>query len=89
MLRIECPWCGPRDEVEFRFGGEAHVVRPGFDCSDAEWADYLFARANPRGPSDERWLHVHGCRRWFNLQRDTASHRPIGMPLSPSGDAAD
>jgi sarcosine oxidase subunit delta len=29
MLLIECPWCGPRDEIEFSYGGEAHRVRPG------------------------------------------------------------
>ena len=23
MLLIECPWCGPRDEIEFRYGGQA------------------------------------------------------------------
>ena len=28
MLLIECPWCGARDESEFTYGGEAHIVRP-------------------------------------------------------------
>ena len=28
MLLIHCPWCGPRDETEFRCGGEAHIARP-------------------------------------------------------------
>ncbi|MEQ1611156.1 MAG: sarcosine oxidase subunit delta, partial [Hyphomicrobiaceae bacterium] len=27
MLLIECPHCGPRAEIEFRCGGEAHVAR--------------------------------------------------------------
>jgi sarcosine oxidase subunit delta len=22
---IRCPWCGPREEVEFGYGGQAHV----------------------------------------------------------------
>ncbi|MBL8960475.1 MAG: sarcosine oxidase subunit delta, partial [Gemmatimonadetes bacterium] len=22
MLQIPCPWCGPREEEEFRYGGE-------------------------------------------------------------------
>lgn len=48
MLRLECPWCGTRDELEFSFGGEAHIVRPAADVSDAVWADYLFNRENPR-----------------------------------------
>ena len=28
MLRIPCPWCGNRDEVEFRYGGQAQVAHP-------------------------------------------------------------
>ena len=43
--------------------------------SDAEWAEYLFARDNPRGPFAERWCHSVGCRRWFNAVRDTATYR--------------
>ena len=27
MLQIPCPWCGPRDEIEFSYGGEAHIIR--------------------------------------------------------------
>jgi len=77
MLLIPCPWCGPRDEVEFHCGGEGHIVRPGDPDAqgDAAWAEYLFMRANPKGLVAERWVHRHGCRRWFNLLRDTVSHR--------------
>ena len=76
MLRIACPHCGPRDEIEFRCGGEAHIVRPPDPdaLSDAAWADYMFMRKNPKGDHAERWVHVHGCRRWFNVVRDTVSH---------------
>ena len=28
MLLIPCPWCGEREETEFRCGGEAHILRP-------------------------------------------------------------
>ena len=28
MLLIACPWCGPRDETEFHYGGQAHVSYP-------------------------------------------------------------
>lgn len=75
MLLIPCPYCGERPELEFHCGGEAHVARPpdpsGTD--DAQWADYLFNRTNTWGVHAERWLHVHGCRRWFNALRDTVS----------------
>ena len=75
MLRIPCPCCGVRDEPEFSFGGSAHISRPGLGCSDAEWADYLFTRDNPKGVHFERWCHTFGCGRWFNVARDTTTHR--------------
>src|SRR5919204_587797 len=52
MLLIPCPWCGPRDEIEFHYGGEAHIARPPDPdaLDDRAWADYLFMRSNPKGP---------------------------------------
>ena len=77
MLLIDCPYCGPRAELEFSCGGESHIARPANAeaLSDAEWADYLFMRKNPKGMHYERWNHSRGCRRWFNVARDTVSHR--------------
>ena len=77
MLLIECPWCGSRAETEFSYGGEAGIVRPAdpYALSDAEWADYLFYRRNPRGAHRELWNHAQGCRRWFGVERDTVSYR--------------
>ncbi len=77
MLRIECPWCGARDEPEFSYGGETLVSRPPPDCSDEEWAQYLFFRSNPKGEHAERWCHSHGCGQWFNVARDTVTHEII------------
>jgi heterotetrameric sarcosine oxidase delta subunit len=77
MLLIECPWCGSRAEIEFSCGGEAHIARPAdpASMSDADWADYLFMRKNPRGAHHEQWYHAAGCRRWFNVERDTVNYR--------------
>jgi sarcosine oxidase, subunit delta len=77
MLLIACPWCGPRDEIEFRCGGESHITRPTpqHPVSDEAWGEYLFTRANPKGIHLERWVHASGCRQWFNLARDTVTHR--------------
>ncbi len=77
MLLITCPFCGPRDESEFACGGEAHIVRPADPAAltDAQWADYLFMRKNVKGVHFERWMHSHGCRRWFNAARDTVTHQ--------------
>ncbi len=74
MLRIPCPYCGTRDEVEFHCGGDSHIIRPGPEVSDAEWADYLFNRENPKGVHYERWCHIFGCGQWFNVARDTVTH---------------
>jgi len=81
MLLLACPYCGPRDETEFRWGGESHIARPGPapDVDDARWGDYLFFRANPKGVHLERWHHVHGCGQWFNVARDTVSHRILAV----------
>jgi sarcosine oxidase subunit delta len=89
MLLIECPFCGPRAEVEFRCGGETHIQRPSphGEVSDQVWSEYLFYRTNPKGEHRERWHHAAGCRRWFNVARDTTTHRiaavyPIGETLN-------
>ena len=73
MLLIACPYCGERPELEFTYGGEAHVMRPKdpASVSDEAWADFLYQRTNPRGVHAERWRHAHGCGRFFNALRDT------------------
>jgi len=87
MLLIGCPWCGPRDETEFRYGGQAGIATPPDPdaIDDDAWADYLFMRDNPKGPFAERWCHSAGCRRWFNVVRDTVTNEisavwPPGAP---------
>ncbi|MEU6369385.1 sarcosine oxidase subunit alpha family protein [Streptomyces sp. NPDC046931] len=81
MLLIPCPWCGPRDEAEFHYGGQAHVAYPEDPAAltDEEWARYLFFRDNPKGPFAERWSHAAGCRRWFNAVRDTATNEILAV----------
>jgi len=95
MLLIACPWCGPRDETEFSCGGEAHIAFPADPgaLDDARWGEYLFMRANPKGYYRERWVHAHGCRRWFNVARDTTTERILAvyrmgeLPPAAPGDA--
>ena len=75
MLQIPCPWCGLRDQTEFAAHGEAHIARPlnPDALSDEEWGDYVFFRDNPKGWHRERWSHAFGCRRWFNMLRNTVT----------------
>jgi sarcosine oxidase subunit delta len=77
VLLIHCPYCGPRPEIEFAYGGQAHVARPA-DPSQASpdaWAEFLYLRVNTRGVHAERWRHAHGCARFCNALRDTTTDR--------------
>lgn len=76
MLLIRCPWCGPRDEAEFRWGGETPFAA---DCPsdlppDEQLAAELYYRRNGCGPTRERWVHWAGCGQWLEVVRDTLSH---------------
>ncbi|MFM8845668.1 MAG: sarcosine oxidase subunit delta [Gammaproteobacteria bacterium] len=77
MLLIHCPHCGTRPELEFTYGGEAHVARPldPAAVSDDDWAAYLYLRKNTKGVHAERWRHARGCGRFFNALRDTTTDR--------------
>jgi sarcosine oxidase subunit delta len=76
MLRIPCPWCGERDEAEFRFRGDATAVRPGPEEAGLEvYHGYVYERANPLGWHCEWWLHVAGCRQLLKVERHTLTHQ--------------
>ena len=83
-MLIPCPWCGDREDVEFRYGGASEVAYPKEPeaVDDASWAHFLFFRPNPKGPMPERWVHTAGCRRWFALVRDTVTHEITPTPTS-------
>ena len=89
MLQLHCPYCDEvRSEEEFSYAGEAHIRRPDSDVSDSQWADYLHFRTNSRGRHREMWVHTAGCRRYFNVVRDTVSYEvvasyPIGRDAPP------
>ncbi len=74
MLLIPCPWCGPRNQIEFTYGGDATMRRPAPAAPEAEWVRYVYVRDNPMGPHVEWWSHSAGCRQWFRLHRDTRTH---------------
>ena len=87
MLLIPCPWCGTREETEFRYGGEG-VAMPA-DADDAAWTRLLYYRSSPAGAHTERWVHVHGCRQWFQVVRDTRTHEILSartLAHSPASD---
>ena len=75
MLRIPCPFCGPRDHTEFSYEGDATAVYPALDASQDEWFEAVFLRENPRGPHSEVWHHLYGCRSFMIVERDTLTHK--------------
>ena len=49
-------------------------------------------RKNPKGVHYERWMHAKGCRRYFNVARDTVTHEiyavyEMGQPAPDRSDA--
>ncbi len=74
-MLIPCPVCGERDHGEFTYGGDATVARPDIaDRDPRAWASYVYDRRNPRGAHREYWHHLHGCRMWMVVTRDTQTH---------------
>ncbi len=73
MQLISCPFCGLRDETEFRFGAEAGKRRGTASSSAEEWANYLYFQGNPKGQTREIWVHL-ACGEFFMLERDSMTH---------------
>jgi sarcosine oxidase subunit delta len=93
MLLIDCPYCRmARPEIEFLYGGEAHIARAADPSTlgDEEWANFLYFRSNPKGVLAERWRHAFGCGRFFNCLRDTLSDKILAVYKAgePRPDAA-
>ncbi len=82
MMLIACPHCGPRAQEEFSYERTTDAVIHFEDAPETAVAA-LYARDNPRGPSEEIWRHTFGCRAWMLLRRDRLTHaiewvRPLG-----------
>jgi sarcosine oxidase subunit delta len=85
MIRIECPWCGPRDEAEFAYRGDATVRRPPVRASEQAFFEYVHVRTGPPGWHVERWDHTGGCRRALHVVRSTITHevRAVAPATTP------
>jgi heterotetrameric sarcosine oxidase delta subunit len=84
VILVPCPWCGPRDAVEFHHLGEV-IPRPAPEATTPEqWRAYLYLRSNPCGWVTETWFHRAGCRRHFAIDRHTLTNetRPANAALA-------
>ncbi len=79
MQIFTCPFCGPRDEREFRFVGELGKERPNTAVSVTaeDWARYLYTQRNEKGSVQEVWMHIT-CAELFVQERDSVSMEVIG-----------
>lgn len=72
MKILTCPLNGPRNISEFIHGGEVKPMPDPEQCSDQDWAHYVFYNENPAGVIREWWLHAPSSY-WFIAERDTIS----------------
>lgn len=74
-MYINCPFCGHRHLEEFTYEGDATITWPALESQDLEaWSETIFQRRNPAGPHREYWQHVHGCRQFLIVERNTVTH---------------
>ena len=83
MIRIPCPFCGPRNSTEFAHVGEAGGRPDVTTVTRQEWRAYLYVHDNPLGWVRETWFHRAGCRRYLEAERHTDTNevrwaRPVG-----------
>ena len=101
MLLVPCPYCGPRPEIEFRCGGEAHIAaaRSGRRRSDEDWARLSLLPHEPEGPAPRALVPPPRLRPLVQRDRATRSADAVrGEPqarrgahdaVSPSGGRID
>ena len=74
MLLVPCPHCGPRDAGDLRHVGEARPRPEVATTTPEEWREHLYLERNPAGWVRETWYCRAGCRRYFVLERHTATN---------------
>lgn len=74
MMLVPCPWCGPRNATEFRYGGAAGARPDPVSATPQQWREYLYTQRNPLGWSREGWYHRAGCRRHITIERHTGTN---------------
>ncbi len=77
---LSCPFCGPRDETEFHFGGEAGKTRPepAAEVSGGPWAATSTDR-EPERPDRARSGCHFACGEFFAMERDTLSMTVVAV----------
>ena len=74
MMRLQCPFCGPRELEEFEF----RKTLP--NAGDDEFAR-TYLRVDSVTLSREHWQHLGGCRAWLEVHRNPSSDAVICVRL--------
>ena len=72
MKIMQCPLNGPRNISEFVYGGQVEPMPDPQQCSDKDWASYVFYDNNAIGIVREWWQHAPSSY-WFIAERHNAS----------------
>ena len=83
-MRIACPFCGPRENGEFSYLGDAKPKRPAADAGEDAVYDYVYLRDNIAGEMEELWYHGGGCRAWLKVRRNTVTHEIFSVEPAPA-----
>ena len=86
-MRIACPFCGPRENGEFSYLGDAKPKRPDPDAGEDAVYDYVYLRDNVAGEMEELWYHGGGCRSWLKVARNTLTHEIKAVEAAPGAGA--
>ncbi|WP_279028644.1 sarcosine oxidase subunit delta [Gibbsiella quercinecans] len=76
MKLMQCPLNGLRNISEFIYGGELKPMPDPLNCSDREWASYVFYSDNTAGIVTEWWMHAASSY-WFLAERNTVTDEII------------
>ncbi len=70
MKLMHCPINGWRPIQEFSYGGTFRPMPPPPNCTDQQWANYVFNRDGAAGIKKEWWYHL-ASGVWFIAERNT------------------
>jgi heterotetrameric sarcosine oxidase delta subunit len=74
MILVPCPYCGPRNASEFRWGGEITLRPDPNNTTKQQWHEYLYFKRNAAGWITETWYHQAGCGQYFRSERNTVTN---------------
>ena len=75
MQLINCPWCGPRAQIEFHYHCDGVAVPADWQNETADQQHQrMLIRSNEAGYHEELWQHAHGCRSWLVVERHNVTH---------------